>query len=183
MGFAQYTQDYDEKFPLYAAGNQSAQGWSVLLQPYLKSTQIFQCPSDSDTDPTIPASPGYTDYAYNLYLGWDGNPRGLALSALTQTSLTVLNVDESQSGAGFGDHWSAGCATGNTNSGCAPALATFRGTQTTLHLDGQNYSFTDGHVKWYKAATTTQSAKVYNWWANATNTPASAGSPTFNTSP
>ena len=43
LGIFQYTQDYDEKMP--PRGN-AAGGWRMLTQPYLKSTQIFSCPSN-----------------------------------------------------------------------------------------------------------------------------------------
>lgn len=184
LGVAQYSQDYDEKFPMYAAAHTAERGWSILLDPYLKSSQILQCPSDAAAAPTATNADGWVDYAYNIDLGYNGAPEGMSLAALTQTTLTVMLVDESQSGAGDARHWSAGCvAKDNTDTTCPAGLATFRGTKTDIHLDGQNYAFTDGHVKWYKAASPTQSAKVYNRWANSTNSPASVGSPTFNPSP
>src|SRR5476651_1826255 len=51
LGFAQYIQDYDELYPrndnsLVAAAGTG--GWaSYQLQPYIKSVQLFGCPSDS----------------------------------------------------------------------------------------------------------------------------------------
>src|SRR3982750_2052617 len=61
LGVMQYVQDYDEKFPLYAADNDKARGWAVLLQPYVRSTQILQCPSESGVAPTTPSAGGYSD--------------------------------------------------------------------------------------------------------------------------
>src|SRR6188472_4028670 len=43
LGIMQYTQDYDEKYPEF---NPSGLGWAAATQPYLKSTQILQCPSE-----------------------------------------------------------------------------------------------------------------------------------------
>ena len=54
LGIIQYVQDYDEKFPqgyYYPDNNSSAGGyihWSGTTQPYLKSLQIFVCPSDAN---------------------------------------------------------------------------------------------------------------------------------------
>lgn len=46
MGFVQYVQDYDERYPIQQdLPNKMA--WPDALQPYLKSRQIFKCPSDS----------------------------------------------------------------------------------------------------------------------------------------
>ena len=37
LGLMQYIQDYDESMPF--------ENWNTVTQPYLKSTQIFDCPS------------------------------------------------------------------------------------------------------------------------------------------
>jgi prepilin-type N-terminal cleavage/methylation domain-containing protein/prepilin-type processing-associated H-X9-DG protein len=47
LGFMQYTQDYDERFPMSTYPTATDGAWPTLLQPYLKSRQIFKCPSDS----------------------------------------------------------------------------------------------------------------------------------------
>ncbi|PQV62716.1 prepilin-type processing-associated H-X9-DG domain-containing protein [Abditibacterium utsteinense] len=53
LGIAQYTQDYDEKLP-------PAKPWIDVLQPYVRSEQLFRCPALTDTR-------GY-GYAYNSEL-------------------------------------------------------------------------------------------------------------------
>ncbi|RYG56957.1 DUF1559 domain-containing protein [bacterium] len=50
LGIAQYTQDYDEKMPvayweITPGGRQFA--WKDAVQPYVKSIQIFACPSNT----------------------------------------------------------------------------------------------------------------------------------------
>ena len=53
LGIMQYKQDYDEKFPMayfYVNGATSAGGyvhWTGSMQPYIKSEQLFVCPSDA----------------------------------------------------------------------------------------------------------------------------------------
>jgi prepilin-type N-terminal cleavage/methylation domain-containing protein len=57
LGLMQYTQDYDEsyapvQYPGPALATQGPGGahtgnWSQLIQPYVKSTQLFQCPSNT----------------------------------------------------------------------------------------------------------------------------------------
>lgn len=67
LGVMQYTQDYDERYPLrYYSGKTAPTGaWAAVIQPYLKSTQIYQCPSDADTTPLQAGT-----YDYHLsYLG------------------------------------------------------------------------------------------------------------------
>src|SRR3954471_3517680 len=57
LGVAQYTQDYDEKFPYAMVSNTSYDfGWSVIIQPYVKSTQLLQCPSESTAPTTDPSA-------------------------------------------------------------------------------------------------------------------------------
>ncbi len=186
LGILQYTQDYNEKFPIHndtvgGAGHHQNDFWAIV-QPYLKSTQIYQCPSNSDwTATSDPNTQGYVDYAYNLDLGWDGSARSTSIADLTQSALTVLACDESDpvvaDSGNFADNWTAGCGTAVS---CASGLATFRSKSAQRHLEGQNFLLCDGHVKWFKGLSPTQSASVYSL---ATPGSASGNSPTFNRKP
>ena len=81
LGVIQYVQDYDEKYPirnhkgnpvLGATAATDATGAWVNLQPYLKSEQIYQCPSETNGPPAgatldaRAAAAGFTDYAINI---------------------------------------------------------------------------------------------------------------------
>ena len=184
LGFMQYTQDYDEKFPFATDNVTALTGWAVAIQPYLKSTQIYQCPSEPTSGSSDPNG-AYTDYFYNTMLcnitasgdqgGADANGKvgGIAQAALLNTSLTVMAGDGESSGAtnrslGCGTY--AACAVGNQKAIIANGAA-------TRHLEGQNYLFSDGHVKWYKAQNATTSAKVWNGLTTFTQ---SGQDPTFN---
>jgi prepilin-type N-terminal cleavage/methylation domain-containing protein/prepilin-type processing-associated H-X9-DG protein len=76
LGIKQYLQDYDEKFPLVAWNLSSSPygGWAYIIQPYVKSDQIYQCPSQANRDNVTPSltsdTPGYSDYFYNSNLGY-----------------------------------------------------------------------------------------------------------------
>jgi len=200
LSIFQYTQDYDEKFPLYNnTGLVGGRGWVERIDPYMKSLQILQCPSEPTGGPGAFMSVGTTDYAYNLWMGYDDHTANnitakfLNIAAYTNPSLTVMVMDHTTNN---GSRWVTGvvksdgtydnCA-GTTP--CAPGLAQFTtATGDTAparrHLDGQNYVFADGHVKWYKAATDTQSAEVYNVGTFATGTGIVSGNnPTFNPAP
>ena len=122
LGVEQYTQDYDEKFPLLNANHLPAtippsSGWVCSLQPYLKSLQIFQCPPESKS--VI----GKTDYAYNSPV-----LAGRKKRDFKNFSATVV-LNEIGETAGF----------------AASASAT---RVLNRHLEGSNYAFIDGHVKW-----------------------------------
>jgi hypothetical protein len=56
LGTAQYTQDYDERFFNQNIGN--GYHFAHILQPYLKSRQIFLCPSAAGV-PYNPTSDTY----------------------------------------------------------------------------------------------------------------------------
>jgi prepilin-type N-terminal cleavage/methylation domain-containing protein/prepilin-type processing-associated H-X9-DG protein len=172
LGFRQYTQDYDEKYPVVAVDLTStataqATGWAIQMQPYLKSTQIFQCPSES----TAPAAgvvtagsatygnAGYSDYWYNSKL------QGKSEAAVEYVSLTVLNGDGGNGSAAYGFDGTTVFDTGvvPADAGVLNGRAIATSQDFGLrHLDGLNYAFADGHVKWLKSNTATSLGKVFN---------------------
>ena len=169
LGLLQYVQDYDEKYPILRGGNSGNDNDGVfsLMQPYVKSTQILQCPSEtngpnnSGPGGTLnPNAAGYSDYTYNLTLGYSQQQdmRGLALAALTQPVLTVMAADYA---SGTSGNYSVGIAPVGTVNGVANLETTTDGA-AQRHLETQNFLFTDGHVKAYRGQTLNQSATVYN---------------------
>jgi prepilin-type N-terminal cleavage/methylation domain-containing protein/prepilin-type processing-associated H-X9-DG protein len=181
LGMMQYTQDYDEKFPLiwnqWGVPTGTPYGWADALQPYLKSTQILKCPSASGVTSGDPTQGGYSYYAYNLLLAMDsqGNfQEGKSLAVLTQPTLTVMNIDY-VGGAGY--VFDGGCGIQNA---CAIPAGLALNPVAKRHLDGVNIAFCDGHVKWSKAASDTTLANVYNAVTPGTD---SKNNPTFNVSP
>src|SRR5690606_3441897 len=69
LGILQYVQDYDETFPLSMdKPSGTTNGWSATIQPYIKSSQIFQCPSQPNRD-TIALPNGITTdgWGFNDY--------------------------------------------------------------------------------------------------------------------
>ncbi len=131
-----YVQDYDERYPGVARGDQAAVtgsnygcwilgGWIPPatdvnqggLAPYVKNKQVYICPSDI--------------YAQNKGISYSMNYRYefLSMAAVTSPATSCLFMDESQS----------------LNDGC------FAGDQPTfIHNEGCNMAFSDGHVKWRK---------------------------------
>ena len=71
-----YTEDYDETFP-QAQDSTWQDNWNVALIPYVRSTQVFRCPSDSG--PVTPEDSYYVpwagpqmSYVCNAEYGWSG---------------------------------------------------------------------------------------------------------------
>jgi len=106
LGFLQYVQDYDEKFPTASTiTNAGAQAnWGVdyttttattptpgLLSPYVKSNQLFVDPSGPRPGNTVSTSSNggntINDYMFNNYLS------GKSQAAASAVSSTVLTVN------------------------------------------------------------------------------------------
>ncbi len=94
LGFLQYVQDNDEKFPSGAtpttAGNSTyGAGWNGDIYPYVKSTGVSKCPDDptqGNTNGNVPNVP--VSYAFNINL-YGGGATG-ALASLNAPASTVL---------------------------------------------------------------------------------------------
>jgi len=147
LGFMMYTQDYDGRFPqhwgyYYEGGSGTPYPWSLAILPYVKSNQLFFCPSDTNPDhnSSSSVSTGNVSYGYNYaYLAMSGTyaatPATLNLiSAVKYPSETLLLGDTGLNTTGYVIHWSS---------------STY--LPTNSHLEGCNFAFVDGHVKWMKA--------------------------------
>lgn len=170
LGFVQYIQDYDERMPVgITADVSNPYGWADAIQPYLKSTQIYQCPSDTVAPQTGVANPtaaGYTDYYANSYV------LGTSQAQLNNVALTVLAGDGVGTGA-TARYMCDGsnCTQGGTDpTATDPTLVTAIASATGItinggaqrHLETSNFLFADGHVKSLKGASDTQSSAVTN---------------------
>ena len=174
LGLLQYVQDCDEItpdpcFPLSGNSN-NAQTLGTLLSPYVKSVNLWRCPSDTlhvRSVDDLPGSPyggyGNVSYAYNYYflerskIPLANQPNYLYYPVpLPMSSL----LTPSQDGAIFAD-W--GAVTDDTNSFAILSVNTFPSiegfplnsaqtavNQTTVrgHNNGGIVTYADGHAKW-----------------------------------
>ena len=196
LGFAQYTQDYDSQYPygcdkdvvdtavasnniydshLNAGGACTGQNtrsrWTDKLQPYVKSKQIFTCPSatriktndpnttrDGRADSTSPNININIDYGYNCdfiggcpsYIGTDFNvfggkslagPIAAKESQIEDSAATILVTETGLGHPIFPIDLMSILENNDVN---RTQVATER------HFDGVNVLFIDGHVKWLK---------------------------------
>ncbi len=165
-----YTQDYDEYLVSYAYPASPARdplyGWQVALMGYVKSPQLFVCPSAykistnsaDPCDPTVvsPNRLGSGSYGYNYtYLGsytrvgtiYSLSP--VAIAAISKTAETVMLTEITAiQGTGFIDpptSWATTSA-GACQDGSNPKL--IGNNQGRWHGEGSNVLFADGHAKW-----------------------------------
>jgi prepilin-type N-terminal cleavage/methylation domain-containing protein/prepilin-type processing-associated H-X9-DG protein len=178
LGLMMYSQDYDEKWPFmtYAdcfdtSSNTWKPGafpWTQTVQPYVKSTQIGVCPSDSQRAcmAKIGGSSGNYDeifiavfgrapatadeasrmwpwsYATNINLGpVYGNATQAAISHPAQCLLLGDYGRGAYTYSVFYMSFGYG-----TNTGYNPD----RWEAGGRHNEGRNYAFCDGHAKWLK---------------------------------
>jgi len=139
LAFAMYSADRGF-FPADRIGN-TGRGWTEEIQPYLKSLQLLRCPSAPD-GPIIGDYVGAarTDYFMNSRFARYAHRSG---SSWETAAYSVL----------LGD---GVAGVGPTNADYAiaaipPAWRTSQSGPAKRHLDGANYGFADGHVKWLPA--------------------------------
>ena len=139
IAMMQYQQDYDEK--TLAVDESIGYTWFNPLQPYIKSTQVFRCPSLSESWPT-PADRPDSDYTINGFFG-----HSLSIAQFQNTAEQISFAERLKDFDETDYHpWEA--------DEFEPHL------QKERHFDGSNYLFADGHVKWLKWAATLRPAVV-----------------------
>ena len=159
LGLLQYTQDYDEKYMTDWDGKRS---YKQSIQPYLKSGQIWACPSNPANtqvpmppdDPGFDARDGYPaivkSYAANprvITPNWTGGSSP-ALSFIQKPAQKIVIADCT--------YWWGIMYTDHSNGKGQIANDVFAG-----HMDTMNCLFIDGHVKSMKPTTT---GKTFNMW-------------------
>lgn len=152
MGLAtmQYAQDYDESYPsVYwngAAWSPTTNYFYAAIYPYIKSTQVYICPSRKDTEGAtfVMSSQAYrTTYVTNYFMSnADGyaSAKPVTLAMLPSVS-TYIGLSETRTTAGmmndgFPHVWKESDTSANGQ------------RQGFPHFDGANYMFLDGHAKW-----------------------------------
>jgi prepilin-type N-terminal cleavage/methylation domain-containing protein/prepilin-type processing-associated H-X9-DG protein len=180
LGIAQYTQDYDERMPavyLGTSGGTDQVTWRSMIYPYVKSTQVYFCPSlkapaaTTLWTPTIQSDEvrGFSGYAAHRMHRNPGAPtppmdfdsvagRTTSLASMNSPAetFTLIEIKRADSGVN-GSYFYDGSLTGPSP---------YFGYENTLtltpddtgkfpdavagprHLDGYNFLYADGHVKW-----------------------------------
>lgn len=168
LGLLQYSQDYDEKTVSSEYGGPPPAPyipWMNVTQPYIKSTQIFNCPSDSSA--TLYANTpkardgssadvgsygmnsGYYAAAFPGQAARDHSPRFQRLSRLAEPSTTVWVADKRRVGNTFWHFCWPDLASQPSITAGSPRVLPDSGCGQIIerHLETTNVLFCDGHVK------------------------------------
>ncbi|MBV9467927.1 MAG: type II secretion system protein [Abitibacteriaceae bacterium] len=158
LGIMQYNQDYDERFPIghpfWAALNSppppAAQFLVNVVDPYIKSTQIWNCPSWNGAYPGTANFVGNYDFltgqdAKGNLLSPPNNVIGVPGTALSPSSLAALNKPS--------EYPVLFCGLGSQHSTAQPEMNIHAGVndlqwQAGNGVGGTNILYGDGHAKY-----------------------------------
>ena len=167
LGVMQYTQDYDESYPLTTVTGMTAtplSSWTTSTQAYISSVQVYRCPSDAsarwNAAVVPPAPPPFTtSYILNAWFS-AGKIGGFGkISSAQEPSRAILMSEKADVPAmmlASADHFHPqfwGTPPEETSMMMAP-LVWDTATNTTKelalkrHLEGFNSLYADGHAKW-----------------------------------
>jgi prepilin-type processing-associated H-X9-DG protein len=155
LAWIQYTQDYDSRMPFY----DNSRTITSFVEPYVKSEEIFACPSRK---PAYKAYPPFSTYYGTQYgMPGDGRPKRAAIISgggppliideIDHPSLLCMLAEVESYSSSANDSYGAGSDRfeawdlNDASWGGKPIL--------NVHFGGSNYAFMDGHVKWLKKET------------------------------
>jgi prepilin-type N-terminal cleavage/methylation domain-containing protein/prepilin-type processing-associated H-X9-DG protein len=152
LGMLQYSQDYDEKLvPAWIGPSWGARTarWMEVTQPYLKSGQIFVCPSTTRAYDSNPTGANFGAYAINLAYGNNGGPKspGIIPDVADQASIGLSSLEEPATTV-----WAADAVDWQNYWTTNPAIVTTTtprtlGAVSERHLETAVVLYCDGHVK------------------------------------
>lgn len=160
LGARMYAQDYDEMFQIGWGGGGAKQWWYAWY-PYVKNGQVYRCPSQ----PSVSNQNGYgmsiqLTYATGCESNWPNSYGGVMEVNVKAHSEAIL-IGE-YVGHRTCPPWHAMQYHNYYNNVAWPH------SRITLHMDGANYAFFDGHVKWLRPNQTIrdQTGGGPNLWNN-----------------
>lgn len=196
LGIMQYSQDYDETLPRFSHGGgyngftgygvngDDGARWADMIYPYIKSTQVFDCPSGTKT--TAPYNRGaiaaggpfldITSYSYGYITpNNDTTNVGVAgrnLAQIEDSAGTLMLVEDGRQDAGLGAETQGrlipnigepisslgGRLNGSRHTGC---------DENDFGCYAFNALYADGHAKWKRLTDVYENGAMTPWTVNA----------------
>jgi prepilin-type N-terminal cleavage/methylation domain-containing protein/prepilin-type processing-associated H-X9-DG protein len=172
VAVAAYSQDYDEMLPITAwnggatgiqensggsGGSIGNSGWWQFMQPYIKSTQTFACPSNPSAKHSNKAATAVAGVWPEIPISYAFNKNYIMAQSLSNVAKPAGKVMVVESG-------------GSSNFQ-GTYIPTSQDTWTTIfkdrvwagHLGTANYLFGDGHVKALRPTATMTGTNMWGW--------------------
>jgi prepilin-type N-terminal cleavage/methylation domain-containing protein/prepilin-type processing-associated H-X9-DG protein len=166
LGIMQYTQDYDERMPQVYSNSIA---WHANIQPYVKSVDLFRCPSNS-SKMTISGTPAIDPLNHYLCNGNNSPGANAQTDFMFRRPMDATDPFGSAVATALSDIQApAQCIVVSENKGSrafpnVDDTNSSGGFDFTNHLSTTNFLFADGHVKALKPSATFRGA--VNMWAN-----------------
>ena len=169
LGILQYVQDTDEQYPQLRGddkgastyggnGSETDWWWSQAIYPYVKSVNVYTCPSNPDTGPVCPNKATFSPQLHESYVmnsrvaqphGW-WNSGGSSLASVEEPSQKIMVCESTGNEFPSPDYmWPEINTTDMVQYGFAG------------HNGMSNYLFCDGHAKAMRPVNT---ATPFNMW-------------------
>ncbi len=154
MAHIQYTQDYDERVIRCDDQGNPRHHYAELLMPYIKSEQVFRCPSAAGSSTEcIPFNRFPLSYTLNSV--YESTPSRWMFRAINTISLAAVEDPVRTVFAGDGQNQTSGSdycyqvISSPAFSAGPPQTfgASSQGLFVGRHLETANWAFMDGHVK------------------------------------
>ena len=165
LGLLQYTQDYDEKYPpIVVAGYWGPDRiWQSLIQPYLKSTQLLQCPSNQ-----LAPLAGYPPLSYVGNMATDDYLSNVGSKGIFEKPYPYLNPASAVALSSVSSPATTIAVTESDFQAQNASIAIDVDSSTSLifagHLGTANFLFADGHVKSMRPSQTYRAGSVNYWY-------------------
>lgn len=179
LGIQQYTQDYDEQMPMcyWTPAANTQMSWKDAIQPYVKSFQLFVCPSNTFTNISTYQSLNKIPLSYNCNstqaqavfgstsgTAYTGGNAAYNIAAFQYPATTIAAFESTFTNSDFNIANAYFAVTNRTSANNPGTTYLFSG-----HLSTGNYLFVDGHVKAMKplatASATMGGSGSVNMWS------------------
>ena len=171
LAFVAYVQDYDGMMPDTLMGRDlcgatasfpPCHAWPEIIDPYVKNTQVFKCPSCNFNTGAgtwgygairevlgYAGGLGYLAAEWAPYGNTDQTGYGQSLDGMTEPAAIIIICD-STNYVCERDYWKRTDNIGQPDAATATLYGNAYYVVDSRHNEGANCAFADGHAKWLK---------------------------------